>query len=303
MLKKRIKKDFSRYGGLYLLVIPVVVYYIIFHYIPMGGVLMAFEDFVPRRGVFKSDWVGVQHFITFFKSYDIWRLIRNTLRISLTSLVFGFPAPVILALLINEVNNKFFKRFVQTASYLPHFISMVILCAMVKEFVSTNGFVTQFLVDWFDIQKVSLLINKNYFVPVHVISGIWAEIGFGSIIYLAALSGIDMALYDAAAIDGAGRFRQVLHVTLPGIAPTVIIKLLLAIGGIMGVGHEKIILLYNEGIYETADVISTYVYRKGLVSGEYSFSTAVGLFNSVINFALIMIANKISAKVSEVSLW
>ena len=221
MLKKRIKKDFSRYGGLYLLVIPVVVYYIIFHYIPMGGVLMAFEDYVPRRGIFKSDWVGLQHFITFFKSYDIWRLIRNTLRISLTNLIFGFPAPVILALLINEINNKYFKKFVQTCSYLPHFISMVILCAMVKEFVSTNGFVTQFLVDWFNIEKVSLLINKDYYVPVHVISGIWAEIGFGSIIYLAALSGIDQEQYEAAKLDGAGRIRQMLYITLPGLLPTI----------------------------------------------------------------------------------
>ncbi len=299
----RIKKDMQRYGGLYLLVIPVVAYYIIFHYIPMSGVLMAFQDYMPRKGISGSEWVGFQHFIDFFSSDYFGRTLRNTLTISLTQLLFGFPAPIVLALLINELRGKTFKKIVQTASYLPHFISLVIVCAMVKEFVSTNGIVTQLLVSVFDIEKISLLTNKDYYVPVHVISYIWTEVGFGSIIYLAALSGINLELYDAASIDGAGRFGQMLHVTLPGIAPTIIIKLLLAIGGVMGIGHEKILLLYNEGIYETADVISTYVYRKGLVDAEYSFSTAVGLFNSVINFILVMIANKISAKVSDVSLW
>ncbi len=302
-MANRIKKDLKRYGSLYILVIPVVAYYIIFHYIPMSGVLMAFQDYSPRRGIWGSEWVGFQHFKDFFSSFYFGRVLKNTLTISLTQLLFGFPAPIVLALLINELKGKYFKKVVQTASYLPHFISLVIVCAMVKEFVSTNGIVTQLLVYLFDIEKISLLTNKDYYVPVHVISYIWTEVGFGSIIYLAALSGINMELYDAASIDGAGRFRQVLHVTIPGIMPTIIIKLLLAIGGIMGVGHEKILLLYNEGIYETADVISTYVYRKGLVDAEYGFSTAVGLFNSVINFILILIANKISAKVSEVSLW
>lgn len=300
---RRIKKDMKRYAGLYLLVVPVVLYYLIFHYIPMGGVLVAFQDYKPRRGIWGSEWVGLQHFRDFFNSIYFGRALRNTLRISLTQLVIGFPAPIILALLINELKNVKFKKLVQTVSYLPHFISLVIICAMVKEFVSTNGFITQFLVDTMGIQKVSLLTNKDFYVPVHVISGIWTTVGFGSIIFLAALSGINMELYDAAAIDGAGRFRQVIHVTIPGIAPTIIIKLLLNIGSIMSLGHEKIILLYNEGIYETADVISTYVYRKGLLDAEWSFSTAVGLFNSVINFALIMIANRISAKVSEISLW
>lgn len=300
---KRIKKDMKRYAGLYLLVVPVVLYYLIFHYIPMGGVLVAFQDYKPRRGIWGSEWVGLQHFRDFINSIYFGRALRNTLRISLTQLVIGFPAPIILALLINELKNVKFKKLVQTVSYLPHFISLVIICAMVKEFVSTNGFITQFLVDTLGIQKVSLLTNKDFYVPVHVISGIWTTVGFGSIIFLAALSGINMELYDAAAIDGAGRFRQVIHVTIPGIAPTIIIKLLLNIGSIMSLGHEKIILLYNEGIYETADVISTYVYRKGLLDAEWSFSTAVGLFNSVINFALIMIANRISAKVSEISLW
>jgi len=300
---KYIKRDIKRYKGLYLMTIPVVLYYIIFHYIPMGGVLIAFQDYLPRRGILRSEWVGLQHFKDFFESMYFGRTLRNTLTISLTQLIFGFPAPIVLALLINEIKGAKFKKVVQTVSYLPHFISLVIICAMVKEFVSTNGFITQVLANLFDIEKISLLTRKNLYVPIHVISYIWTTVGFSSIIYLAALSGINMELYDAAAIDGAGRFQQTLHVTIPGIAPTIIIRLLLGIGAIMCVGHEKIILLYNEGIYETADVISTFIYRRGLVDGQYSFSAAVGLFNSVINFVLIMIANKISAKVSDVSLW
>lgn len=302
-MSKRIRKDMKKYAGLYLLVIPVLLYYIIFHYVPIGGVSIAFLDYRPKAGIFGSEWVGLQHFKDFFSSSYFGRVLGNTLKISLTQLIFGFPAPIVLALLINELKGKIFKKFVQTVSYLPHFISLVIICAMVKEFVSTNGFITQMLVDLFGVEKVSLLTNKDFYLPIHVISGIWTTVGFGSIVFLAALSGINTELYDASAIDGAGRFKQTLHVTLPGIAPTIIIKLLLNIGSIMSLGHEKIILLYNEGIYETADVISTYVYRKGLIDAEWSFSTAIGLFNSVINFVLVIIANKVSAKVADVSLW
>lgn len=303
IMSKHIKKDMKRYGGLYLLVIPVLLYYVIFHYIPMGGVLMAFENYRPKDGILGSEWVGLQHFRDFFGSSYFGRTLRNTLTISITQLVFGFPAPIVLALLINELKDGKFKKVVQTISYLPHFISLVIICGMVKEFVSTNGFITQILIKLFDIEQVSLLTKAKYYLPIHVISGIWSTVGFGTIIYLAALSGVNTELYDASAIDGAGRFRQTLHVTLPGIAPTIILKLIMNIGSIMSLGHEKIILLYNEGIYETADVISTYVYRKGLVDAQYSFSAAVGLFNSIINLLLIFLANKISKKVADVSLW
>lgn len=302
-MTKRIRKDMKRYGGLYLLVIPVVLYYVIFHYIPMGGVIIAFQDYRPRLGILGSEWVGFKYFKDFFESMYFGRILRNTLMISISHLIFGFPAPIVLALLINEIGNKKFKKVVQTVSYLPHFISLVVICAMVKEFVSTNGFITKILIDLFEFEKNSLLTKKEFFVPIDVISSIWASVGFGSILYLSALSGINMELYDAAAIDGAGRFKQTLHVTLPGIAPMIIIQLILRIGSIMSVGHEKILLLYNEGIYETADVISTYVYRTGLVEMKYGFSTAVGLFNHIINFVLVIIANKISAKVSDVSLW
>lgn len=302
-MTKRIRKDVKRYGGLYLLVIPVVLYYVIFHYIPMGGVIIAFQDYRPRLGILGSEWVGFKYFKEFFESMYFGRILRNTLIISISDLIFGFPAPIVLALLINEIRNLKFKKVVQTVSYLPHFISLVVICAMVKEFVSTNGFITKILIDLFEFEKNSLLTKKEFFVPINVISSIWANVGFGSILYLSALSGINMELYDASAIDGAGRFKQTLHVTLPGIAPMIIIQLILRIGSIMSVGHEKILLLYNEGIYETADVISTYVYRTGLVEMKYGFSTAVGLFNHIINFVLVIIANKISAKVSDVSLW
>ena len=300
---KDIRKEWKRYGGLYIMAIPVVLYYVIFHYIPMGGVMIAFQDYRPRLGILGSTWVGFKHFRDFFSSMYFGRVLRNTLVISFSHLLFGFPAPIVLALLINELKSRKFKKVVQTVSYLPYFISMVIICAMIKEFVSTNGFITNLLVQVFHIEKNSLLTRKEFFVPIEVISSIWSSVGFGSILYLSALSGINEELYDAAAIDGAGRFRQTIHVTLPGIAPMIIIQLILRIGSIMSVGHEKILLLYNEGIYETADVISTYVYRKGLVEMEYSFSAAVGLFNTIINFVLVIIANKISAKVSDVSLW
>ena len=299
----RIVKDFKRYKGLYFVVIPVLAYYIIFKYIPMGGVMMAFENYRPKLGVFRSEWVGLKHFKSFFNSYYIGRLFKNTLTISINTLIWGFPAPIVLALMINEVRNEKFKKVVQTVSYLPHFISLVILCAMVKEFVSTNGFITNICVKLFDVPQLSLLTTSSNYVPIHVASGIWASVGFGTIIYLAALSGVNPELYDAASIDGAGRWQQTLNVTLPGIAPTIVLKLIMQVGAIMSVGYGKIILLYNEGIYDTADVISTYVYRKGLVEADYSFSAAVGLFNSVINLILIFIANKVSAKVSDISLW
>ena len=303
MFLKKIKKDFKRYWGAYLLVLPVVLYFIIFQYIPMGGIVIAFKKFSPAKGIFGSDWVGLEHFKSFFSSYYFGRVLKNTLVINIAALVIGFPAGPTLALLLNEVKNAKFKKIVQTISYLPHFISIVIFCGMIKIFVSDSGIVTQFLHTFFGVEEASLLSRKEFFVPIYVFSNLWKGIGWSSIIYLAALSGINQELYDAASIDGAGRWKQTLHVTIPGIAPTIITMLLLNIGSMMSVSSEKIILLYNESIYETADVISSFVYRKGLLEAQYSFSAAVGLFNSVINFALIMTFNKISKKVTDVALW
>jgi len=298
----RLWKDLRRYAGAYVLVVPVVLFYLIFCYKPMYGLLISFLDYSPRRGIFGSEWVGLQHFRDFFDSYYFGRIIKNTIVISLSSIIFGFPAPIIFALLLNELKNQRFKRVVQTVSYMPHFISLVVVCSMIKMFTGAHGFITS-LLSVFGVPAVSMLTLPQNFVPIYVISGIWQEMGWGAIIYLSALAGIDQELYEAAKIDGAGRWKQTLHVTMPGIMGTIIIMLLLRLGSVMSVGHEKIMLLYNAATYETSDVISTFVYRKGLVNMEWSYSAAVGLFNSVINFVIIVIFNRLSKKVTDISLW
>lgn len=298
----RLKQDIRRNGVLYLLVLPVLAFYILFHYKPMYGTLIAFKDFQPRLGIMGSPWVGLDNFKAFFTNPYFMRVLKNTLVISVSNLLFTFPAPIILALLINEMRGEKFKKGVQTISYLPHFISLVVVCSMVKEFTSSDGFVTDIAV-LFGMERQTMLNNQNLFVPIYILSDIWQNVGWSSIIYLAALTGIDTELYDAASIDGAGRFKKVLYVTIPGILPQIIIMLILAIGGMMNVGYEKIILLYNPATYNTADVINSYVYREGLVSRNYGYSTAVGLFNSVINCILLFASNHISKKVSDTSLW
>ncbi len=298
----RLKQDIRRNGVLYLLVLPVLAFYILFHYKPMYGTLIAFKDFQPRLGIMGSPWVGFDNFKAFFTNPYFMRVLKNTLVISVSNILFTFPAPIILALLINEMRGEKFKKGVQTISYLPHFISLVVVCSMVKEFTSSDGFVTDIAV-MFGMERQTMLNNQNLFVPIYILSDIWQNVGWSSIIYLAALTGIDTELYDAASIDGAGRFKKVLYVTIPGILPQIIIMLILAIGGMMNVGYEKIILLYNPATYNTADVINSYVYREGLVSRNYGYSTAVGLFNSVINCILLFASNHISKKVSDTSLW
>ena len=298
----RLGKDLRKYAGAYVLVLPVVLFYLIFCYKPMYGIIIAFQNFSPIRGIAGSEWVGLQHFKDFFESYYFTRILKNTLMISRSTLVFSFPMPILFALLLNEIKNQKFKRLVQTISYMPHFISMVVVCNMIKMFTSNTGFITS-LLGMFGVPEASLLTKPEYFVPIYVISGIWQQTGWGAIIYLSALAGIDQQLYEAAKIDGANRWKQTLYVTLPGISQTIIIMLLLRIGNIMDVGYEKVMLLYNEGIFKTADVISTFVYRKGLTDMEFSYSTAVSLFNSVINFIIIVVFNKLSKKLTETSLW
>lgn len=286
----------------YLMVLPVVIYYILFHYKPMYGIIIAFQDYSPRKGVFGSDWVGLKHFKDFFGGYYFVRLLRNTLKLSFATLLIGFPVPIILALLINELRSKAFSKTVQTITYMPHFVSMVVLCSMIRQFVGSSGFITGFF-NMFGYDGSNMLSKQSLWIPIYVISNIWQGAGWGSIVYLAALTGIDSELYDAARVDGANRWKQTLHVTFPSILPTIIIMLIMRVGQIMGVGYEKTILLYNDGIYEVADIISTYVYRMGMISREFSFSTAVGLFNSVVNFILVILANQISKKTTETSLW
>ncbi len=298
----RLIKDIRMHKGAYLIVLPVVVFYILFHYKPMYGLIIAFKNYSPAKGIMGSSWAGFKHFEDFLTNPYFWRLMRNTLTISLSNLIFSFPAPIILALLLNEIKNKAFLRGSQMIMYIPHFISLVVICGMIINFTDIDGVIND-LLNVFGIERKAYLNYPQYFVPIYVISDIWQGIGWNSIIYMAALTGIDTSLYEAATIDGAGRWKQTLHVTIPGILPTIIIMLLMRIGNLLSVGYEKVILLYNPLTYETADIISTYVYRKGLLEQNYSFSTAVGLFNSIISFILLIGANTLSKRCGEGSLW
>lgn len=300
--KKEFRDNMRKNWSLYLMVLPVLAFYLIFCYKPMYGAIIAFKQYTPGLGIWKSPWVGLENFRYFFSNPDFIRILSNTLRISLSLIIFGFPAPIILTLLLNEIGNKQFKRVAQSVSYIPHFISLVVICGLIKTFVA-DGSIIQQIVHAFDGKDGSLLNRAEMFLPIYVISNIWQNIGWDSIIYLAAISSIDPQLYEAAQVDGAGRWKRVLHVTIPGLAPTIIIMLILQLGNILSVGYEKIILLYNPLIYDTSDVILSYVYRMGFESMDWSYSTTVGLFNSVVNFVIIILANTISRKVSDTSLW
>lgn len=284
------------------MILPVLAFYIIFHYVPMYGVIIAFKNFTPGLGIMDSPWVGLQNFTEFFTGMYFFRIVKNTLIISVTSIVVGFPAPIIFALLLNELKNQKFKKVVQTVTYMPHFISLVVVCGMILQFTKDTG-VISYALQLIGIPAKSMLNYPENFVPIYVISGLWQEIGWGSIIYLSAIAGIDQQLYEAAQIDGASRFRQVINITIPAIMPTIMVMLILRLGNIMSVGFEKIILLYNPAIYSTADVISSFTYRKGLQEFSWSYSTAVGLFNSVINFVFLLTSNWLSKKFNEQSLW
>jgi putative aldouronate transport system permease protein len=295
-------KDFLLNKSLYLMMLPVLIYYAIFHYAPMYGAIIAFKDFSPVKGIMESDWVGLQNFKDFMNSFYFWRILKNTLVLSLYSILFEFPAPILLALFMNELKNKFFGRFVQSVSYMPHFISMVVICGILTDFTNSGGFINS-IIAHFGGDGQALLQKPEYFRPIYVISEIWQKIGWESIIYMAALMGIDQEQYEASRIDGAGRLKQMLHITLPGIAPTIAIMFIMRMGNLLNVGFEKIILLYNPVTYSTADVISSFVYRKGLLEFNWGFSASVGLFNSVINLILLVAANQISRKISKNGLW
>lgn len=297
-----VKADWKKHYMLYIMLIPVLLYYIIWCYGPMYGIQVAFKDFSPRKGITGSDWVGLSNFVSFFSSPNAWRVIRNTFLISFYNLIIGFPLPIIFALMLTEIRNVAFKRTIQTVSYMPYFISLVVICGILVDFCATTGV-------FGELQRVmgrdptNLLGDAKYFRTIYVASDIWQKMGWDSIIFLSALSAINPELFEAAKIDGAGRFKQILHVSIPGIMPTIAILLILRIGSMMSVGFEKIILLYNGLTYETADVISSFVYRKGLVDNDFGYATAVGLFNSVINLVLVVSANKISDKLTDTSLW
>lgn len=301
-LGKRLLRDFQMHKWKYVLIVPILVYLALFCYKPMYGLIIAFKNYKPARGIWGSPWVGFMWFEAFFKDPYFFRLLRNTFTISAMNIIFGFPAPILLALLLNEVHNNKFKRTVQTITYMPYFISLVVACSLVKIYCQADGLFSQ-IIQAFGGQPQNLLINPKAFVPIHVISGIWQGIGWNSIIYLAALSGIDQEQYEAARIDGASRFQQVLHITIPGILPTIMILFIMRMGSILNVGYEKVLLLYSEAVYETADVFSTYTYRMGLQNQKYSLSTAVGLFNTAVNLVFLMITNFLSKKTTESGLF
>ncbi len=298
----RVVRDFLLNKYLYLMMVPVIVYYVIFHYTPMYGAIIAFKDYTPMKGITGSPWVGLDNFKDFFSSYYFWRILKNTLVISLYSLCFEFPAPIILAILINEVRNAAFKRVVQSITYMPYFISMIVICGMIKDFTNSGGIINSMFA-LFGGDGQAMLQKPEMFRGIYIVSEIWQKIGWESIIYIAALMSIDQEQYEAARMDGAGRWKQILHITLPGIMPTITILFILRMGNLLNVGFEKIILLYNPVTYDTADVINTFVYRKGLLEFGWSYSAAVGLFNSVFNLILLISANWISRKVNENSLW
>ena len=297
-LSKHIKKEWRLYS---FLIIPIL-YFVIFKYTPMFGNIIAFRKYSGGVNIFGEKWVGLRYFKQFLKDPSFWRAFRNTLFLSVSYLIVRFPLTLIFALLLNEIRNIKWKKFVQTVSYLPHFISMVIIAGMIKEVVSLSGPINT-LLSSFGMEKISFIQEASWFPPIYIISGIWQALGWGTILYLAAMTGINTELYEAARVDGANRFRQALHVTIPGILPTIVTLLILDIGGIMGSNFEKIILLYLPSTYETADVISTLVYRMGISGGNFSYAPAVGLFEGIIGLILVTTANFVSKKITESSLW
>ena len=297
-LIKRIAKNYE----LYLLLLPVIVYYAIFNYVPMYGIQIAFKNYTISEGIWGSPWIGFDYFMRFFNSYNFWDLIKNTIGISIYSLIVVFPVTIVFSLMLNEVKNKHFMKSVQTITYAPHFISTVVMVGIMITFLSTNGPVNM-LLKFCGKESIRFLEIPEYFKTIYVLSGLWQNIGWGSIIYLSTLSGVSPELHEAATIDGATKMQKILNIDIPAIIPTATIMLIMNVGSIMNVGFEKVFLMQNPLNMSGADVISTYVYRVGMISAEYSFSTAIGLFNSIINLLLMIFVNYISRRVSETSLW
>jgi putative aldouronate transport system permease protein len=297
-VSKLIKKDWQLYS---LLILPVI-YFIIFKYIPMFGNIIAFRRFIPGGSIIGEQWVGFYYFQMFLSDPTFFLVLKNTLILAVLLLVITFPAPIIFALLLNEVKKKGFKRFVQTTSYLPHFFSMVVVAGMVLELVAVNGSINN-LVEFFTGNRYSFIQMPEWFRTIFISSDLWQTTGWGAILYLAALTGISEELYEAAKIDGANRWKQTIHITIPGILPTIVVLLILNIGNFLNIGFEKVLLLYNPLTYETADVIATYVYRIGIQSGSFSYGTAIGLFESVIGLILVFGANYLSRRITDSSLW
>ncbi|MNS29477.1 putative multiple-sugar transport system permease YteP [compost metagenome] len=295
----RIKRNYE----LYLFLLPVVLVYLIFRYYPMYGVQIAFKDFSASKGIWGSEWVGFKHFIQFFHAYNFWPIIENTLSLSVLSLIFTFPVPIIVSLMLNQILAKRYKKFVQTVIYAPHFISTVVLVGMLNVFLSPNSGIVNHIITFFGGEPILFMANEGWFRPLYILSSVWQETGFATIIYLAALAGVSPELHEAAIMDGASKWRRIFNVDIPGILPTIIILLVLAIGNIMSVGFEKAFLMQSDLNYQTSNILPTYVYEMGIKKAQYSFSAAIGLFNSVLNIILLFIVNRVAKKLTETSLW
>ncbi len=296
-------KHIRRDRQLLLLFIPCILFYVIFRYGPLYGLVIAFKDYSVFQGILGSEWVGLEHFQKFFSNQDFWMLFRNTFLLGFFTLIFGFPFPIILAVLLNEVRVKWFKKSIQTFSYLPAFLSVVIISSMIIDFLSpTNGLINQFI-SFLGFEKKYFLVDPNWFRPIYVISEIWATMGYQAIIYLAAIAGINPTLYEAAKVDGANRWHMMRNITIPGLMPTVIVMFILNTGNMFRIGYEKVLLLYNPLTYDVADVFSTYVYRKGLLESSYSYAAAVGMFESAVALVMLLGANQLSKRMGGSGLW
>ncbi|HTG68694.1 MAG TPA: ABC transporter permease subunit [Candidatus Udaeobacter sp.] len=295
----KIKQNYE----LYLFILPVVLVYAIFKYYPMYGVQIAFKNFRASKGIWGSEWVGFEHFMRFFDAYNFWPIMENTILLSVYSLIFGFPIPILVALMLNQMLAKRYKNFVQTVIYAPHFISTVVLVGMLNVFLSPNSGIVNHIITFFGGDPVLFMANEGWFRPLYVLSGIWQETGFATIIYLAALAGVNPELHEAAVMDGASKWKRVKHVDIPSIMPTIIILMVLAVGNIMSVGFEKAFLMQSDLNYGASNIIPTYVYELGIQKAQYSLSAAIGLFNAIINVVLLVTVNRVAKKLTETSLW
>lgn len=303
MRGSRLFKKITRRYDLYLMLLLPIAWYLLFQYGPLYGLQIAFKDFNPAKGIVGSKWVGFEQFTRFFDSYYFWRLLWNTISINLFSLLIAFPIPIVLALIIQELPSRGFSKWLQNITYLPHFISIVVIVGMLQLFLSPKSGPVNGLIEAFGGTPIRFLEEAAWFKPIFISSNIWQNMGWQSIMYIAALIGINPQLYEAAKMDGASRLRRIWHISLPGIVPVIVILLILDIGHFMNIGFEKVLLMQNSMNIEASDVISTFVYSTGILKGEYSYTAAIGLFNAVINLTLLLVVNRFARKLSETSLW
>lgn len=299
----RLGKNIRKNWILYVMILPVVIYYIIFAYAPLYGIQLAFKNFIIKDGIWGSPWIGFEHFVRFFKSYNFGLLMRNTIGISLYSLLVGFPIPIVFALMLNYIRNRYLKKSVQMISYAPYFISTVVMCGMIVIFLNPDTGIFNTIRGFFGLEALDFLSRPEWFKSIYVWTGVWQGMGWSSIIYISALSGVDYQMHEAAIVDGASKLQRIIHIDLPSIKPTIIMLLILQMGSLMGVGFEKVFLLQNTLNVQASSVISTYVYQVGLLNNDYGYSTAIGLFNSVINMLLLVTANQICKRLTQESLF